>query len=216
VIVLSGRAGDADRVRSFAPAEWLRVDSNHRPHDYESCTGCKRRRSAVKPGQGFPCKSAGSVAWACGRSRRACAQLSTLGGRRSGRRFALRKQYSVGGRRGRSHVVDQRARGAIPRRRLRRPGEAGVRAGRSGALGTRPEEEHCDRVHGRPLAGRAAAGLVAGVGPCRLRTGWDHRHVESHRAKQASRAGSFSTVRRGARAGAAAPDRAALRSAGRW
>jgi hypothetical protein len=30
------------------------VDSNHRPHDYESCTGCERRRSAVKLGQGCP------------------------------------------------------------------------------------------------------------------------------------------------------------------
>src|SRR4051812_34051083 len=30
------------------------MDSNHRPHDYESCTGCERRRSAVKLGQGFP------------------------------------------------------------------------------------------------------------------------------------------------------------------
>jgi hypothetical protein len=30
------------------------VDSNHRPHDYESCTGCERRRNAVKLGQGPP------------------------------------------------------------------------------------------------------------------------------------------------------------------
>jgi hypothetical protein len=30
------------------------VDSNHRPHDYESSTGCKRRRNAVKLAQGFP------------------------------------------------------------------------------------------------------------------------------------------------------------------
>jgi hypothetical protein len=39
------------------------VDSNHRPHDYESCTGCERRRNAVKLGQEFPGKRADE--WHC-------------------------------------------------------------------------------------------------------------------------------------------------------
>jgi hypothetical protein len=57
---LAAEAGNPLGERASGPS--LRVDSNHRPHDYESCTGRKRRRNALKPGQKFPCKSDGSLA----------------------------------------------------------------------------------------------------------------------------------------------------------
>ena len=60
----------------------LRVDSNHRPHDYESCSGCEPRRSAVKLGQGCPGNRA--VQWygvspgIAGRVRK-CRRLDVVG-----------------------------------------------------------------------------------------------------------------------------------------